>query len=96
MFKPLFVSCILDLKYFYILATSLKTHYKIISFLKKMEDIWFFILIYFLKNIFFDVDGPFMFTNWWKVTTKTNSVTSLTFILMFSKKLDKVDNDFKY
>jgi hypothetical protein len=24
-----------------------------------MEDIWFFILIYFLKNIFIDIDGPF-------------------------------------
>ncbi len=32
-----------------------------------------------------DVDGPFMFTKWWKFTTKKPLVTSLIFILNFQK-----------
>jgi len=37
----------------------------------------------------------FMITKWWKFTTKKNSITLLIFTFKYSKKLNKVHNDFK-
>jgi hypothetical protein len=37
----------------------------------------------------------FMFTKWWEFTQKNHLVTSLIFILKFSKELDNVYYDLK-
>jgi hypothetical protein len=75
------------LKYFYILATSFKTHCRIIAFKKKCN-----------KNLkcFVDVDGPFLcLQNGGNSPQK--KISYITNIYSkFSKKLDKVYNDFKY
>jgi hypothetical protein len=51
----------------------------------------------FFPSFFVDVDGPFLCLQiYGNSPPKKHLVTSLTFMLMFSKKLDKVYNDFKY
>jgi len=80
------------LKYFYILATNPRTHCRIISL-----NFWNLkFLVFLVKKSFVNVDGPFLcLKNDGNSPPKKNSVTSLIFILMFSKKLDKFYDYFK-
>ncbi len=75
------------LKILYILATSLRTHCKIIS--------WKIIIIVFkLIFLLLIMMVLFMFVKWWKFTTKKlNYITDICF--KFSKKLNKVYNNLK-
>ncbi len=75
------------LKYLYILATSLRTHYGNMSFKKNC------FLIY---KYFFDVDGPFLCLDNGGNSPPKKMITTLIFFFILSKILDKVYIDFKY
>jgi hypothetical protein len=83
--------CTTLLKYLYSLATSLRTHYKIISL---KNEIYIF-LVFSMKKYFVDVDGLFYVCKMMEIHHKKNSDTSLIFIYLLKKFIVISNTEYK-